>query len=70
MNMGATMPTSFMIPQDYFASKRRKRDDEDAEIPKMRGGASRDGPAAATGANAAALPKRLKIEPAAALETV
>lgn len=68
--MGATMPTSFMIPQDYFASKRRKREDEDAEIPKMRWATGRDGPAAATGANAAALPKRLKIEPVAALETV
>ena len=63
------MPAGFMIPQDYFASKRRKHDDEDAEIPKMRGGAGRDGPAAATGANAAALPKRLRIEPVAA-ETI
>lgn len=70
MNTGATMPAGFTIPQDYFASKRRKREVEDAEIPKMRGGAGRDGPAAATGANAAAQPKRLKIEPAAALETI
>lgn len=70
MNMGATMPSGFMIPQDYFASKRQKRDDEDAEIPKMRGGVGRDGLASATGANAAALAKRLKIVPAVALETI
>lgn len=59
------MPAGFMIPQDYFASKRRKcEEEEDAEIPSIRGGAGRDrgGPAAATGANAAALPKRLKTE--------
>ena len=61
---------NFTIPNVYFASQRRKR--EDAEIPNMRGGGGREwsGPAAATGANAAALPKRLKIEPAAAAELI
>ena len=60
------MPSGFTIPEDYFASKSRRREDDYEEIPSMRGGAGRerDGPAAATGANAAALPKRLKIEPA------
>nr|GFD59909.1 hypothetical protein [Tanacetum cinerariifolium] len=48
------------------------REGEDAEIPNMRGGAVRDrgGPAAATGANAAALPKRLRIEPTAAAKSI
>lgn len=68
------MPSNFnfMVPNDYFASKRRKREEEDAEIPNMRGGTGRDrgGPAAATGANAAALPKRLKIDPAAAAKSI
>lgn len=56
---------NYTIPNDYFSSQKRKR--EDTEIPGMREGAGRErgGPAAATGANAAALPKRMKTESAA-----
>jgi len=54
-----------MIPDDYFSSQERKREDED--IPNVRGGVGIEssGPAAATGANAAALPMRSKLASAA-----
>lgn len=61
MNIGGL---NYTIPNEYFSGQRRKR--EEIEMPNMRGGGSREwiGPAAATGANAAALPKRMKIDPA------
>jgi hypothetical protein len=54
-----------MIPDEYFSSQERKHEDED--IPNMRGGVGIEpsGPAVATGANAAVLPMRSKLESAA-----
>lgn len=58
MNTGSM---NYTIPNGYFAGQKRRR--EDSEIPSMRSGEARErsGPAAATGANAAALP-RMRIE--------
>jgi len=54
---------NFTIPENYFSSQKRKR--EDTEIPSMRGDRNCSGSAAATGANAAALPISVQRDPAA-----
>jgi hypothetical protein len=53
---------NYTIPNGYFTEQQRKQ--EDTEIPSMRAGKAyeRSGPAAATGANAAALPRRLRVQ--------
>jgi hypothetical protein len=65
MNIGGM---NYMIPKGYFAGQEHKH--EETEIPSMRGGEGRrwGRSAAATGANAAALPKRMRIEPASTRE--